>query len=405
MVQASHVVNNRSNTDPNIGYGSPLPSTPTSPEGPTIQESVKELNTVVTQFAADAGTSFFWTDVYPTQRQLVLAYINESLARLGLPLDNTPPGTAVSYPVVVLAKHRRIFDGAIWGILEDGGIVERRGDTFVRTSTPVNRTPSQLIYKMILDEQPLYANTHRLLNVTGSQFAECLTGAVDPIKLLFGQNKDLLQDFYTNAPMSVAASRHLTALLKRVFSHTSCRNGGPIKILEVGAGLGGTTKFVLDMLVEAKIPFKYTFTDISSAFFVAAKNRYKNLPPGSMDYLVLDIEKTPPEHLQHCFHAVISTNCIHATKNLMISCSNIRKLLRPGGFCALVEFTTRLYWLDLVFGLLDGWWLFEDGRGHCTTDESFWKTSLEAAGFSDTYWIEAVRDERPNPQLLVACTE
>ncbi|KAL4789322.1 S-adenosyl-L-methionine-dependent methyltransferase, partial [Aspergillus venezuelensis] len=360
---------------------------------------------LVAQFAAETGSANFWSEVYPTQRQLVLAYINESFSRLGVPLDEFPLGATVMCPKGVLTKHRRVFDGAIFQILEDGGLVHRRGSEFVRTSAATGNRPSHIIFDDLVHDHPLYANMHRLLDLTGSQFAECLTGAVNPIKLLFGKNKDLLQDFYTNAPMSTAASKYLAAFLKCIFSDIVEREGGCIEILEVGAGLGGTTKFIIDMLVTAKIPFKYTFTDISSSFFAAAKNRYKNLPVGCMEYLVLDIEQTPPEHLQRRFHSVISTNCIHATRSLQVSCTNIRKLLCPGGFCALIEFTTRLYWLDLVFGLLDGWWLFEDGRNHCTADEAFWKAILEASGFSDVLWTEAVRDDKLNPQLLVACMD
>ncbi|KAJ5153188.1 polyketide synthase [Penicillium canariense] len=333
----------------------------------TAQDAFAGIGHLVKQFAAETGTATFWTEV--------------------------------------LTKHNRVFDGAILPILEDGGFVNRQGNEFVRTSVAAGQLPSQIIFDNLVHDHPLYANMHRLLNLTGSQFAECLTGAVDPIKLLFGKNKDLLQDFYTNAPMSLAASKYLAAFLKRIFSDIVKRDGGCIEILEVGAGLGGTTKFVVDMLVDAKIPFKYTFTDISSSFFAAAKNRYNTLPAGCMEYVVLDIEKAPPEKLQRRFHSVISTNCIHATKSLQVSCTNIRKLLRPRGFCALIEFTTRLYWLDLVFGLLDGWWLFEDDRKHCTADEAFWRSCLEASGFSDVLWTEADKNEKLNPQLVVACTE
>ena len=91
--------------------------------------------------------------------------------------------------------------------------------------------------------------------------------------------------------------------------------------------------------------------------------------------MTLDIEKPPSEKLLGRFHVILSTNCIHATKNLAASCANARKMLRAGGFLALVETTHRLFWMDLVFGLLEGWWLFNDGRKHCLADLKFWKDS------------------------------
>jgi SAM-dependent methyltransferase len=370
-----------------------------------VQTAFADVNKLLVRFQDETGTADFWTAVYPAQRRLVLAFINEAFARLGSPLSDMPPNTPLSYPPAVLTKHHRVLGGAVLDILKDGGLVDYQGGRYLRTTTPVDTSPAELLYENLLREYPLHANTHRLLHVTGSRFAECLSGEAGPIRLLFGKNKDLLQDFYTNAPMSVAASKLLASLLGHVLSKISREETRCVEILEVGAGLGGTTKFVLDMLVETGIPFKYVFTDISASFFAAAKSRYKDLPGGSIEYLVLDIEKEPSRTLQHRFDAVISTNCIHATKNLVVSCSNSRRLLRAGGFFALVEFTTRLYWLDLVFGLLDGWWRFEDDRKHCTADEEVWKANLEASGFSEVLWVEGQGNGKPNPQLMVACTD
>ncbi|KAL2173559.1 polyketide synthase-like protein [Thermothelomyces heterothallicus CBS 202.75] len=376
-----------------------------SPHGGLVQAAFADIGKLLGRVEDEAGTSNFWSDVHPAQMRLVLAYVNESFTRLGSPLSGMAPNAPLSIPAAVLPKHHRVLRGAVFDILEIGGLVERRGDRYVRTSTPVDTTPAEVIYEKLVREHPLHANTHRLLHVTGSRFAECLSGEADPLKLLFGKSKDLLQDFYTNAPMSVVASELLAALLRTVFSRISREQNRAVEILEVGAGLGGTTQFVLDMLAEAGIPFRYVFTDISASFFSAAKARYKDLPPGTIEYLVLDIEKEPPGHLQDRFDAVISTNCIHATKDLIVSCTNARRLLRPAGFFALVEFTTRLYWLDLVFGLLDGWWLFTDDRTHCTTDEAVWKAKLAASGFSDVLWVEGEGGRKPNPQLIIGCTE
>ncbi|EAQ84965.1 hypothetical protein CHGG_08979 [Chaetomium globosum CBS 148.51] len=332
-----------------------------------VQSEFVGIHKLLERFGDEAGTSNFWTHVYHTQKRLVLAFINESFARLGYPLSAMSPGTPLPYPHAVQTKHHRVLRGAIFDILKDGGVADHQGgDRYVRTATPIDTTPAESIYQQLIRDYPLHANTHRLLHVTGSQFAECLTGAADPIRLLFGKSKALLQDFYTNAPMSVAASKLLVTLPRGVFSQIAREQNRSVEILEVGAGLGGTTQFVLDMLVEAGIPFKYVFTDISASFFGAAKTRYKDLPAGCIEYMVLDIEKAPPQHLQN---------------NLAVSCSNSRRLLRAGGFFALVKFTTRLYCLDLVFGRLDGWWLFEDDRKHCTVNEAVWKAKLESSAF------------------------
>ncbi|KAK1995067.1 beta-ketoacyl synthase domain-containing protein [Colletotrichum falcatum] len=362
-----------------------------------IRETFRDSASLVTKLAEQAGCSGFWDKVYPTQTRLVLAFVTESLARMGCKLDAMAPGQAVE----VSNAHPRHGNlvAAIYKILEDGGIAEARGGRFLRTPKRVDATPSWVIYDGLMKDHPLQGREHQLLQVAGSRLAECLTGAVDPLNLIFGKSRRLLQDFYTNAPMFVAASRFACEVIGRAFAGA----GGRVEVLEVGAGLGGTTKYVLDKLAENRIPFRYTYTDISPSFLAEAKRRYSDLPVGgSVEFTPLDIEKTPPEGLCGRYDVVLSTNCIHATKSLAVSGANIKKLLRPGGFVVLVEVTTRLSWLDLVFGLFEGWWRFEDGRTHCLADEELWRTNLNKAGFSEVLWTGAEGKDKPNPQTIVA---
>jgi thioesterase domain-containing protein/SAM-dependent methyltransferase len=364
-----------------------------------IKEAYRAALALAPKYAEEAGCLDFLTRVYPGQKRLVLAYIVEAFAKLGCSLKDMPQGTALE-PAGVLPKFGQLLD-ALREILEDGRLLEWRNGKRIRTYRPIEQTSSQTLYEALIKQNQPHAATHQLLHVTGSRLAECLTGAEDPMHIMFAQNRRLLQEFYTQAPMLVVASRLVTEVLRRVFTGST----EVIRILEVGAGLGGTTKYILDMLTEAGIPFKFTYTDVSPSLTGSAKQRYKHLPRGSIEYMTLDIEQPAPPELLGRFHAVISTNCIHATKSLTASCANARKMLRPGGFLAVVEVMPRLFWLDLVFGLLEGWWLFEDGRRHCLASESFWISSLEAAGYSNVVYAEEGDGYKPNPQVIVACTD
>ncbi|KAL3961400.1 hypothetical protein ACCO45_002923 [Purpureocillium lilacinum] len=255
------------------------------------------------RYAKEAGVADFWTNVYPSQRRLVLAYVFEAFSRLAQPLGQMIPGTSFPIPGHVLTRHAKLMQ-TLLDILVDGGLVERIGTKLLRTSAAVDLTSSSALYQKILHDFPQHSDTHRLLNITGSKLAGCLTGSMDPIKLLFGSSlgRDMLFEFYTNAPMSIAASKQLSDVFERVF--ISSRE--PIEILEIGAGFGGTTKFVLDMLIRSGIRFKYTFTDISSSFFKTAKKRYAQLNLGGsiIEYEVLDVEKPIPDKFRGRFHAV-----------------------------------------------------------------------------------------------------
>lgn len=62
---------------------------------------------------------------------------------------------------------------------------------------------------------------------------------------------------------------------------------------------------------------------------------------------------------------ILSSNCIHSTKELHHSCQGLYDLLRPKGMLCLLELTQEVPWLDFIFGLLDRWWRIDDGRGAC----------------------------------------
>lgn len=69
-----------------------------------------------------------------------------------------------------------------------------------------------------------------------------------------------------------------------------------MRILEIGAGTGGMTAKFLDLLKSdfgERLYLKYTFTDVSSGFFVQAKERFKGYE--GIEYKALDISKNPLE--------------------------------------------------------------------------------------------------------------
>jgi acyl carrier protein len=328
--------------------------------------------------------SDFWTKVYPPQRRLVTAYTVEAFEVLGCSLASMTPGQQL-FPPPILAKHAQCM-GQLLQVLEEDGCVESQNGRLVRTSTTVDPVGSQAILDELLQEFQQHVSEHKLLQITGSQLGQCLSGAADPIQLIFKNKatKDLLADVYTHAPMFEAGTFLLGDFLSEVFA--AHRRGKSVCILELGGGTGGTTSYIANHLVSLGIKFTYTFTDLSPSLVAGAKKKFSSYD--SFEYMVLDIEKTPPAKLHGQYDVVISTNCIHATKNLVSSLTNIRKTLNPTGFVSLVELTRNIPWFDLVFGLLEGWWLFNDGRKHALADVGIWDTSMKAAGFKSVGWSE-----------------
>ena len=159
--------------------------------------------------------------------------------------------------------------------------------------------------------------------------------------------------------------------------------GRRARLLEIGAGTGGTTACVLPHLPAERTD--YVFTDITPGFLWHAQSTLQAYP--FVHYQVLDIEQPPAgQHFAHQqFDIVIAANVLHATRDLRQAVQHIQQLLMPGGLLVLVEGTTKQRWLDVIFGLTDGWWRFTDHHvrpSYPLLTTAQWQKFLSTNGFS-----------------------
>ncbi|KAL9616313.1 MAG: hypothetical protein Q9160_008808 [Pyrenula sp. 1 TL-2023] len=163
-----------------------------------------------------------------------------------------------------------------------------------------------------------------------------------------------------------------------------------LTILEIGGGTGGATLPILEALggdIDGKPPriVRFDFTDISSGFFDAAKEKL-TLWNDLITYGKLDIEHDPLQqgYQSSAYDVIVAANVLHATKSLHHTLSNVRKLLKPGGRLILIELTRERITTSTIFGTLPGWWAGEyDGRHKGPTlEEEEWNSLLRRSGFS-----------------------
>lgn len=222
-----------------------------------------------------------------------------------------------------------------------------------------------------------------LLRRCGSRLAEVLQGRCDPLWLLFPEgNVETAASLYTNT----AEARKLNALAQRTLFEVLARlpADDAIRILEIGGGTGGTTRYLLPGLPAERT--EYVFTDVSAAFTSRAQHQFAAYP--FIDYRVLDIERAPETQgfAAHHYHVVVAANVLHATADLRQTLRHARSLLAPGGLLVLIEVTTPSAWLDLTFGLTEGWWRFADTelRPDCPLlPAERWQTVLREVGFDE----------------------
>lgn len=178
--------------------------------------------------------------------------------------------------------------------------------------------------------------------------------------MLEHMNQDgLLLAFYEEGSICSGPSQ---GWLARIVAQVSNRFPG-LNVLEVGAGTGATTTPVLRELGDSC--GSYTFTDISSGFFIAAEELFAE-DASRMVFKTFNMEKGPAEQgfTEGSYDVIVAVNVLHVSADLESSLANVRRLLKPGGFLIVGEFTsTNWLFSGVTVGTLPGWWIgAETGR-------------------------------------------
>ncbi len=242
-----------------------------------------------------------------------------------------------------------------------------------------------------------------LMKTPAAPYAICMMRILENVEDIFLGRMEVLELLMAEKTLTEVYNFMSRADRTRFFQ--SLGHSKPcLRILEVGAGTGGTTSKILQGLIHENghlLYAKYTFTDISAGFFTAAQERLKDWP--NIEYKALDITRDPFEQgfeLEH-YDLVIATNVLHATPKLQTALTNVRKLLNPGGRLFMEELCCDVKATNFIFGTLEGWWLgAADGReAEPYVSPERWDFELKKAGFAG---LDAVVLDAQQPAQLSA---
>lgn len=371
------------------------------------------LNDMASDFDSAAtthGVADYWTEVAPFQDELALAYITEGFAGVGVDVSKIPPG----HPVPSIPYQSPKYDKLVrrlWDILAKRHVVLFSQDldgpsqprVITRGSRQVGTQPASELLEEFDARFPNYHNETKLIGLTGPRLADCLSGKIDSVSLMFGSATALkiMEEYYSCSPISSAVIEQLTMYVKSLLNRRKT-NDHPVRILEVGGGTGGTTRWLASALKKAGIPALYTFTDISPSLVRKAKTKFGPRYPW-MEFATLDLEADVRPEFQESFDIVIATNTVHATADKVASCRRLRETLTTaGGLVILAELTCHIDWCDICFGLLDGWWLGDGPIAPLQTADE-WIGTFAEAGFQSFGYSCGTLAGSNTAQLLVGC--
>lgn len=256
-------------------------------------------------------------------------------------------------------------------VLKAEGYLDRRGDTILLDGDQGHRPLDELwrewaALKPRWQDNPDLAATYLLAQTTLRVLPDVLTGQRRATEVMFpGGSVELVENAYKSNPSSVFFSRALAA---RLVAHLRRRAGAEAgfepRILEIGAGTGATSAFVLDAIRAAGLAVReYRYTDLSRAFLEHAERSYGPASP-FLSYGILDIEHAVAGQgiAVGEYDAVIAANVLHATRNIRNTLRNAKAPLKRGGILLLNEVTANNFLNQFTFGLLEGWWLYDDAH-------------------------------------------
>ncbi|MGF9908252.1 SDR family NAD(P)-dependent oxidoreductase [Brevibacillus porteri] len=232
-----------------------------------------------------------------------------------------------------------------------------------------------------------------LVEATMRVLPEILLGKIPATEIMFpNSSMELVEGIYKHNEIAdyfneVLANTIVTYVKQRTEQDASAR----IRILEIGAGTGGTSAIVLPRLKPfQKHIEEYCYTDISQAFLLHAEKEYGAENP-YLTYRIFNVEKPVEDQgiAADTYDLVIATNVLHATKNISQTLLHAKTALQKNGLLILNELTSNTLFAHLTFGLLDGWWRYDDPEwripGCPLLTVETWQKVLKKAGYRSVF--------------------
>ena len=329
-----------------------------------------------------------YAEFIPGLDRLASGYIRRALEALGVDLTagmRLAPGDLMARGVQ--ERHGRLVDRMLDIAAEDGWLV-REGAAYRVTGQPLPTDPEPLGDALARAHPDALAEL-QLTQRCARELAAVLQGRTDPLALLFpGGSLADTERLYRDSPPAQAYN----GLVARLVAAVAAARGGeaatrPLRVLEIGAGTGSTTAYVLPRLAEVATPgvLQYTFTDVSPLFLNRARDKFGTQE--GFEARLLDIGQPPQAQGFDAqgYDIVIGANVLHATPDLGRTLAHTRELLAPGGTLVLLEGVTPQRFGDLTVGLLEGWWAFTDTqrRQYALMSRAQWLQLLEESGFAE----------------------
>ncbi|CAF1036440.1 unnamed protein product [Adineta steineri] len=269
---------------------------------------------------------------------------------------------------------------------------------------PITVHSTQLRLRQLFNHFPRLKSLLTLLDTYGSCLKDVFTGQQNGLDIFLGNNETerTLQDIKTimsahkTEQIFHAICQHLH-ILNDQSSHGSLSDRR-LRIFWYASGeqmdVLPVLHFLLNLSHETSLCIDLHYADMDTVQLAQAEQLFEtHLANQTHLNIIYDqtinlfnneiLEKIPFES----FDIVFAANKLQESEDLMRSLINLRHLLVPNGLLLLLELTDVPLYFDLIFGLLDHWWL-PSSNARALHNIHQWTTALrEIGGFDDVQTV------------------
>ena len=268
----------------------------------------------------------------------------------------------------IIDRYGRLFD-LMLELLAQAGFLQIHGSTVVGGEGLGTSGLQRELQSIGTTGRALCADTPaltpyvRLVDACLDAYPEVLTGRRDHLGVLFPNGStSLVEGVYVDNPVAETYNRLVAgAVAQYCGTRLAADASTPLRILEAGAGTGGTTGAVLSALAPFSERVRYVYSDVSANFVKLGRDRLAARYPFT-EFASLDLERDPEEQgfPGDSFDLILASNVLHATTRVVPSLTRVKRLLRTNGLLVLNEGLRQRAYIALTFGLITGWWHFTD---------------------------------------------
>jgi|GEM_PF-4872509 len=201
----------------------------------------------------------------------------------------------------------------------------------------------------LVERDPSIKNMAEYILDSGDHLCDIISGKSSPLDLFFPEGSDETA-FYAYNESAVSAAMN-KAVSHAVVNAAKALDRDRIRILEVGAGVGGTTDEMLKAVSEMS-GAEYYFTDISNYFLKLAEKRFGRFK--NVSYGIFDINEPCMKQgiSMGSFDIIIGANVLHNARNGEASVRLLREMLSPDGTMIFLDAVNEPYSLMISKSIL-----------------------------------------------------